>query len=289
MEFVIFLILQGFDLYCNYAVFLGAQEDGKTYSDVAKIDPSILQQKNYTKKPTSYCTREEFDKKAITETREKFNMILEVYFVFVVVSTIIFSLHFILWVTTIVFSFLQPDFLQEHWDILVKGKIGFTLAANFVQDIPCSMLAMELYLLRRGSRGLICWQCAMDIDCVNTAHVEELMAPSTSSLSLLLFAITISTLWKAISSFFRWSRVDECNVFIIRSTTSLFAGFLYACIILTPMFAILKYEFFILPGVEPGLIGSIVDKVFIVGVLFWAIGILGVCCCPLLRLIRLAD
>jgi hypothetical protein len=289
MEFIIFLVLQGFDVYCNFAVFLNCKDDAKTYDDISKVDPSIALQKNYTNKPTSYCTRGEFETKPITELREKFNGILEVYFTFVVVSSIIFSLHFMLWVTTITFSILVPDFLQEHWDVLVKGKVGFTLAANFVQDIPCSMLAMELYLLRRGSDGLVCWQCAMDLTCLTTSNVETLLAPSTSLLSLLIVAVTISTLWKAISSFFRWSRVDECDVFIIRAATALFAGFLYACIILTPMLAILKYEFFKLPGVEPGLVGAIVDKVFIVGALFWAVGILGVCCCPLLRLIRLAG
>jgi len=129
----------------------------------------------------------------------------------------------------------------------------------------------------------------MDVTCLHTARVEELMSPSTSRLVVLVMGIILATMWKSISFFFRWSRLDECELFLIRAATSLFAGFMYTCIIMTPMFTIMKYQYFVLPGVQPGLLASIIDKVFIVGVLFWGIGILGICCCPLLKLIRLAS
>lgn len=288
-EFVIFLFLQGFNLYAVWSVLSDAVNDNERYDKTAKLDPSIPSRKNYTSKPTGYCSQEPFDQKQITDTRNSYIGMIEAYFAFVVIAALIFSFHFLLWVFTLVFSYLIPDFLQEHWTLLVRGKAMFTLAANFVQDIPCSVIATQLFLLRRGAMGLICWECAMDLTCLHTARVEELMAPSSSKLTVLVLGVILATMWKSISFFFRWSRLDECELFLIRAATSLFAGFLYMCIIVTPMFAIMKYQYFILPGIQPGLLASIIDKVFIVGVLFWAIGILGVCCCPLLKLIRLAS
>lgn len=288
-EFIIFVFLQGFNLYAVFSVLGDATSDAARYDKLATLDPGIPQRKNYTSKPTSYCSQEPFDPQKLADTRKAYTAMIEAYSAFVVIASLIFSFHFLLWVFTIVFSYLIPDFLQEHWTLLVRGKVAFTLAANFLQDIPCSVIATQLFLLRRGASGLICWDCAMDLNCLHTARVEELMSPSNSKITVLAMGIILATMWKAVSSFFRWSRLDECELFLIRAATSLFAGFLYTCFIITPMFAIMKYQYYILPGIQPGLLASIIDKVFIVGVLFWAVGILGVCCCPLLKLIRLAS
>lgn len=294
VEFIIFLLLQGFDIYCNYGVYFESSKSSATYEEFA----SLLVSNNATEKaagrnltvlPLEFCSSSTFDTKKTNELLDQYGTTLEIYLTFTIVATIIFCLHFLLWVSTIAFSLTTADFLQENWDILVKGKIVFTLAANFLQDIPCSTIAIELYLLRRGTGGLICWQCSVDPECKTVDYLETLLAPSSQALTLLILAICLTTLWKAISSFFRWSRADECDVFIIRATTSLFAGFLYACIIMTPAMTILKYRYFTLPGVTPGFLADLVDKLFIIGALFWSIGILTVCCCPLLRLIRLAQ
>lgn len=294
VEFFIFLALQGFDIYCNYGVYFESSNSLAAYDD---ISASLLASNsteprggvNLTVRPLGFCSSSTFKPKKTTELLEQYEQTLEIYFAFTIIATIIFSLHFLLWVATLAFSLMEADFLQENWDVLVNGKIAFTLAANFVQDIPCSTIGIELYLLRRGTNGLICWQCSLDPKCTSVDYLEALLAPSSQALSLLIVAICLTTLWKAISSFFRWSRVDQCDVFIIRSTTSLFAGFLYACIIMTPAMTILKYRYFTLPGVTAGFIADLVDKLFIIGALFWSVGILTVCCCPLLRLIRLAQ
>lgn len=294
VEFIIFLILQGFDIYCNYGVYFESSKALVTYDD---LSASILTSNttepnrgfNLTVSPLGFCSSSTFKPKKTIELFEQYEQTLDIYFSFTIIATIIFSLHFLLWVVTLACSLMEADFLQDNWDVLVNGKIIFTLAANFVQDIPCSTVGIELYLLRRGTTGLICWQCSMDPKCTSVHYLETLLAPSSSALTLLILAICLTTLWKAISSFFRWSRVDQCDVFIIRSTTSLFAGFLYACIIMTPAMTILKYRYFTLPGVTPGFVSAVIDKLFIIGALFWSVGILTVCCCPLLRLIRLAQ
>lgn len=294
VEFIIFLILQGFDVYCNYGVYLESSNSLASYEDLSTSLYGSNTTKargglNLTRSPLGFCSSSTFNQKKTIELFEQFGQTLDIYFGFTVLATIIFCLHFLLWVATLIFSLMEADFLQENWDILVKGKIGFTLAANFVQDIPCSTIAIELYLLRRGTNGLICWRCSLDPLCTTEDYLETLLGPSSNALFLLIVAICLTTLWKAISSFFRWSRAEQCDVFIIRATTSLFAGFLYACIIMTPAMTILKYRYFTLPGVTPGFISDLIDKLFIIGALFWSVGILTVCCCPLLRLIRLAQ
>ena len=294
VEFFIFLLLQGFDVYCNYGVYFESSKSLATYEELASLlvsnnSTEKAEGRNLTGLPLEFCSSSTFKPKKTIEVIEQYGTTVDIYLTFTVVATIIFSLHFLLWVVTITFSLMEADFLQENWEILVKGKIVFTLAANFLQDIPCSTIAIELYLLRRGSNGLICWQCSVDPECKSGDYLETLLAPSSGALTLLILAICLTTLWKAISSFFRWSRVDECDVFIIRATTSLFAGFLYASVIMTPAMTILKYRYFTLPGVTPGFLADLVDKLFIIGALFWAVGILAVCCCPLLSLIRLAQ
>lgn len=294
VEFLIFLVLQGFDVYCTYGVYLEASNALVNYEEfVSHLTSSNSTQKeggrNLSALPLEFCSSSTFKPQKMIELFEQYETTVDIYLTFTIIATINFSLHFLLWVVTIGFSLMEAEFLQENWDILVKGKIVFTMAANFIQDIPCSTIAIELYLLRRGTSGLICWQCSVDPDCESLEYLETLLAPSTQALTLLILAICLTTLWKAISSFFRWSRADECDVFIIRATTSLFAGFLYACIIMTPAMTILKYRFFTLPGVTPGFLADLVDKLFIIGALFWSVGILTVCCCPLLRLIRLAQ
>lgn len=294
VEFIIFLVLQGFDIYCNYGVYFESSNSMTVYEEfISNVQygngTSKFGGRNLTVLPLEFCSSSKFKPKKVTELLEQYALTVDIYLTFTVIATIIFSLHFLLWVATIAFSLMEADFLQDNWEHLVKGKIGFTIAANFVQDIPCSTIAIELYLLRRGTNGLVCWQCSVDPKCDSEEYLETLLAPSTQALTLLILAICLTTLWKAISSFFRWSRSDECDVFIIRATTSLFAGFLYACIIMTPAMTILKYRFFTLPGVTPGFLADLIDKLFIIGALFWSVGILTACCCPLLRLIRLAQ
>lgn len=294
VEFFIFLALQGFDIYSDYSVYFESSNSLAIYDDISTslFDSNSTKSSagvNLTLRPLGFCSSSAFKPKKTLELFEQYEQTLEIYFAFTIIATIIFGLHFLLWIVTLAFSLMEADFLQENWDVLVTGKIAFTLAANFVQDIPCSTIGIELYLLRRGTNGLICWQCSMDPKCTSVDYLETLLAPSSQALSLLIVAICLTTLWKAISSFFRWSRVEQCDVFIIRATTSLFAGFLYACIITTPAMTILKYRYFTLPGVTAGFIADLVDKLFIIGALFWSVGILTVCCCPLLRLIRLAQ
>ena len=285
-EFIIFIILQGGDLGCDYGVYLEAMQSRNTFEGYrSRGSPA----RNLSSSPIEYCSTSNFPKTTLNEKIDLYGNVLNIYYTFTVLATILFVLHFCLWVALMVMSATEASFLEDHWDAYAKAKLGFTLAANFVQDIPCSTMAVELFLLRRGAEGLFCWQCSLDASCTTPDYLDKLLATSGQRLTLLVMAISTTTLWKSISSFFRWSRVDQCDVFIIRACASLFAGFLYACFIMTPCMTILKYRYFALPGITPGLMASIVDKLFIFGALIWCLVLMAVCCCPCLQLIKLAQ
>ena len=284
-EFVIFVLLQGADLGCDYGVYAEAAQSKETFAKYR--DSAVV--RNLSSAPIEYCTTSTFPEKKLTQKLEAFDTALGIYYVFTVLATILFVAHFILWVGFMALSATEGSFLEDHWHIYVKAKVGFTLAANLLQDVPCSTLAIELFLLRRGTDGLFCWLCSLDKSCTSTDYLDTLLSTSGQRLALLILAISITTLWKAISSFFRWSRAEQCDVFVIRAPASLFAGFLYACFIMTPAMAILKYRYYALPGIQAGFISSIIDKLFIFGALMWCLVLVTVCCCPCLQLIKLAQ
>lgn len=302
-EFIIFLVFQGFDLYACAGVFVESRDALHTYETLKALNKTVKvsmhQNSSFKLQPTTsiiaskLCTSDGvldgFSAKKIAELVDIYHMGFSVYTFFFSLACGIFILHFVYWVALLVMSTLEANFLQEYWHWTVKIKLCFTLAASFLQDIPVSTLTMELYLLRRGNAGLICWQCSLDPKCVNDDYIENLLSKSTSAMSLLVVAITFTTLWKGISGFFRWARDEHCDVFILRALASIFAGFIYMTVILTPCMTILKYRYYTLPGVTPGFIAAVIDRVFIIGALLWSIGILAVCCCPLLSLIKLAQ
>ena len=301
-EFIIFLVFQGFDLYSCAGVFvesrdaLGIYETLKLHNKT--ITMSMLQNSSLKATPTSnmaskLCTSEgvldAFATKKIAEHIDTYDTGLNIYTFFFSVACGIFILHFFYWVALLIMSSLEANFLQEYWHWTVKFKLYFALAASFLQDIPVSTVTMELYLLRRGNAGLTCWQCSLDSKCVNDEYIENILSKSTNAMSLLIVAITITTLWKGISGFFRWARDEHCDVFPLRALASIFAGFIYMTVILTPCMTILKYRYYTLPGITPGFVAAVIDRVFIIGALLWSVGILAVCCCPLLQLIKLAQ
>ena len=301
-EFIFFLIFQGFDFYAVIGVFSESRSALSTYRALEALNKTaqVSQTGNVLQttpasstSPLLLCTSEgvydAFSARKIGQHIDSYEFGLNVFLFFFVITCGLFNLHFLYWVALLVMSSLEANFLQEHWHWTVRAKLCFTVGASFLQDIPISTITMELYLLRRGNSGLICWQCALDPKCTNNDYIGELSSQSTRAMAILVIAICIITLWKGISGFFRWARDEHCDIFPIRALASIFAGFIYMTIILTPCMTILKYRYFNLPGVTRGFIADVIDRFFIVGAMIWSVGILAVCCCPLLNLIKLAQ
>ena len=287
-EMLFFMFLQGMDVGAAFDVWL---EGTKAYDEYGKI----INFKNSTNvtnpyanpKAVSYCTNTDWDMEKLHELYSLYKTVLMIYLVCLALAGLIFFLHFCMWLIAITLSLTKIDFMTEHMPQLVKGKFIFAVTESFFQDIPISCIAIELYLLRRGRDGLICYMCTHLPTCTKTDHLDEILSASSSKLSFLLFAIALTTTWKGLTAMFRFTRTGVLDIFIVRALVSLFAAGIYNIVILTPAMVLLKYRYYALPGVSKGFFSDIIDRVMIIGALMWVIVLMGGCCCPLMSMIKL--
>lgn len=287
-EMIFFTFLQGMDVGAAVNVYL---EGLQAYHDYGKF----IYAKNNTNETTSkqtpkavgYCTTTDWDMEKVNELYNLYNLVLNVYVFFLALAGLIFFLHFCMWIVAITLSLTKIDFITEQTPKVVTGKVIFTVTESFFHDIPISCIAIELYLLRRGSDGLICYLCTHSPSCTKADHLDDLLSDSSSKLSFLLFAIALTSTWKGLTSMFRFSRTGVIDIFIIRAIVSLFAAGVYNIVILTPAMVLLKYRYYTLPGVQSGFFADIIDRVMIIGALMWVIVLMGGCCCPLMSIIKL--
>lgn len=284
-EFVIFLLLQGFDLISNTWVLnesIGVQnrvEKYEIYPNVSTLNNSV----------PDFCVGVQWSEEKITKEIDHFSSVVYVYCFFLVVTVCIFTLHLLAWLYTLQLSFRSRRFNANTQETLIKMKVYFLIAASVLQDIPLSAISAELFSLQQGEQGLVCWSCKVSGLCYDIKQLEHRLSRSAVALWLNLAAIGLTSLWKGISSFYRWSRVDYCEAFYIRACTAVFAGSLYSIVILTPAMTVLKYRYFVRPGISGGLLEDVIDRIYIIGAIFWVLVLAVIFCCPLLNLIRVTQ
>lgn len=286
-EMLFFMLLQGMDVGSAFNIWIEGRKAYDEYGKIINFKNTTNTSNPYTSKAVSYCTTTEWDIEKLRELYDLFNSVLMIYLVFLALAGLIFFLHFCMWLIAIILSLTKIDFMTEHMPQLVKGKAIFAVTESFFQDIPITCIAIELYLLRRGRDGLICYMCTHIPTCTKADHLNELLSDSSSKLSFLLFAVALTTTWKGLTFMFRFTRTDVLDIFIIRALVSLFAAGIYNIVILTPAMVLLKYRYYTLPGVQKGFFSDIIDRVMIIGALMWVIVLMGGCCCPLMSMIKL--
>jgi hypothetical protein len=193
------------------------------------------------------------------------------------------------WLYTLYLSMEKRELGEKGRETLVKMKLIFLAAASFLEDIPLSSLTAELFAIQQGTRGMTCWLCKVSNSCPDSKALLNILNSSQQALIVNVCAISVTSFWKGISSFYRWSRIPNCEAFLIRACTSLFAGGLFVIVILTPAMTVLSYRYYALPGVSGGLVKDLIDKVYVIGVIFWVMVLSVLCCCPLLFIIRVVD
>lgn len=288
-EMLFFMILQGLDVGAAFGIYLDGLQASSVYGKIINYKNSTNETSPYRLKPKAvgYCSGIDWDMEKVHELYDLYGLVLNVYMFFLGVAGLIFFLHFCMWVVAIVLSLTKIDFITEQMPKVVKGKIMFSVCESFLHDIPISCIAIELYLLRRGSKGLVCFLCNYSPTCYKADHIDDLLGASAGKLAFLLFAIALTTTWKGLTSMFRFSRTGVVDIFIIRAVVSLFASGIYNIVILTPAMVILKYRYYTLPGVNGGFFADVIDRVMIIGALMWVILLMGGCCCPLMSMIKL--
>lgn len=284
-EFIIFLLVQGFDLFSNTWVLnesvgvLSRVQEYENYPNVSAINNSV----------PSFCVSVQWSKEEIAKEVDLFSSVIYVYCFFLAITACIFTLHLLAWLYTLQLSFRSRRFNANTQATLIKMKVYFLIAASILQDIPLSAISAELFSLQQGQQGLVCWYCKVSGLCQNEKQLASRLSRSTTALWLNFAAIGLTSLWKGISSFYRWSRVDTCEAFYLRACTAVFAGGLYSIVILTPAMTVLKYRYFVRPGISGGFLEDAINRVYIIGAIFWVLVLAVIFCCPLLNLIRVAQ
>ncbi len=286
-EMLFFMFLQGMDVGAAFNIWLEGTKAYKQYGKIINYQNTSNTSYPYNPKAVSYCTTTDWDMEKLRELYDLYNTVLMIYLVFLALAGLVFFLHFCMWLIAITLSLTKIDFMTEQMPKVVTGKAIFAAAESFFQDIPISCIAIELYLLRRGSNGLICYLCTHVPTCTKADHLDELLSESSAKLSFLLFAVALTTTWKGLTAMFRFTRTGVLDIFIVRALVSLFAAGIYNIVILTPAMVLLKYRYFTLPGVNKGFFSDIIDRVMIIGALMWVIVLMGGCCCPLMSMIKL--
>lgn len=284
-EFIIFLLLQGFDFFSNTwvlsdsVVVLYRVKKYETYPNITAINNSVPE----------FCVEVQWSNEKIQKEINYFASIVYLYSFFLAVTACILTLNLLTWLYTIQLSFRSRRFKSDTHATLIKMKVYFLAAASILEDIPLSAISAELFALQQGEQGLICWTCKVSGLCHDIKQLQSRLSRSSVALWLNLAAIGLTSLWKGISSFYRWSRVGECEAFYIRACTAVFAGGLYSIVILTPAMTVLKYSYFVRPGISGALLEDIIDRVYIIGAIFWVLVLAVIFCCPLLNFIRVTQ
>ena len=288
-EFVIFLLFQGFDMFSNIWVLA---ESATVLKRIRKYEhlAANVSASNATVEG-SYCVTDElqWSEDGLTKEIDHFEAVFTVYCVFIAMASCIFTLHLLAWLYTLQLSLRSREITPETRAALVNMKLAFLLAASLLQDIPLSTLTAELFTVQEGSAGLICRYCALSALCSDPKQFAKLSETASTPILLNVSAIGLTSLWKGISTFYRWSKIPNFSCFHIRACSSVFAGFLFVIVILTPAMAVLKYRYFALPGISPSLLSDAIDRVFFIGVISWTFCASVVCCCPLLHVIRMTS
>ncbi|XP_065051344.1 uncharacterized protein LOC135681019 [Rhopilema esculentum] len=268
------------------AVFIdGLAFDSRIRLNLGQVS---LQHGINTTKTVYYCTKHWWKADYISQQINFYRGVTYTYGFVVVLSAIIAIIHNFVWLLLLCRTQKDPDYPETDGKNLVKFvRIKLCFIENIVHDIPLSVLAISVFVSRVGANGLACLLCTVRTDCTEKEQLLRMISPAAAAVAASLCVISLTTAWRGISVFFKWSYTKECPLVTVRGCASVFAGLIYAVLILTPAFFAIKYQLFSLAVVAKsvGELVGLVDKLLIVGVIAWVLVLSVLCCCPLIRAI----
>lgn len=285
VEFIIFIVSQGFNFFTNCWVLVQIFSVNNKIRYYRKL--KNVESLNFT--TPGICSAIDWDMDKINEQTTHFESIMIVYCLFMAITSLLILLHTLSWLYTLWLSMEKKEIGEKGRTMLIRMKLIFLVGMSFLEDIPLSTLTAEIFAVQQGAQGITCWLCKVSNRCVDEKALQTFFDQSQQVLILNVVAISTTSLWKGISSFYRWSRIPNFEMFFIRACTSLFVGFLFIIVILTPAMTVLTYRYYALPSVPDNLIKDLIDRVYIIGVIFWVMVLSVVFCCPLLNLIRVGN
>lgn len=286
-EYLLIIFLYSLDLGTEFAVYTENIKARTRYEKWLKDD-----YKYQLNRTTNFgiCKSANWDKKDYEKKVGLYGGLLDTYLFFLVISGAIFLCYLLAYLWFVLRSWHRAIYIEENRDHVVRVKFAFGFILSFALDIPGSCLAVILYSLRQGERGLHCWDCAQDVEkCVNKHELEENIYFSRIVVVLMLFSLVIVSIWKGITTFYRWSKTDKVDCWQIRGCVALFVGVFYVVIVMTPSLGVFKYEFFMLPSQKANVFAQFTDSLFMIGMLGWIIFLVIGCCFPIIKCIRIGS
>jgi hypothetical protein len=286
-EYLLIIVLYSLDLGTEFAVYTENIKARTRYEKWLKDD-----YKYQLNRTTNFgiCKSANWDKKDYKDKVGLYGGLLDTYLFFLVISGAIFLCYLLAYLWFVLRSWHRAIYIEENRDHVVRVKFTFGFILSFALDIPGSCLAVILYSLRQGNRGLHCWDCAQDVEkCVNKHELEENIYFSRVVIVLMLFSLVIVSIWKGITTFYRWSKTDKVDCWQIRGCVALFVGVFYVVIVMTPSLGVFKYQFFMLPSQKENVFAQFTDSLFMIGMLGWIIFLVVGCCFPIIKCIRIGS
>lgn len=286
-EYILIIVLYCIDLGTEFACYSEIQNSRSRYE--SHLSKSAVYLFNRTTK-FGVCQSGEWDREEFQLKVDVYGRVVAAYLFFLVISGFIFICYCAAYFWFVLRAWHRATYVEDNRDQIVRVKFAFGFLLSFVLDIPGSCIAVVLYSMRYGERGLHCWDCAQDpTGCFKKQELEHRIYMSQVVIVVMLFGLVAVSLWKGITTFYRWSKTDKVDCWQIRGCVALFVGTYYVVIILTPALGVFKYKFFMLPSQKENVFANITDSLFMIGMLGWVIFLVVGCCFPILRCIRIGS
>ncbi len=282
-EFLIQLLFTLIRYGTQVAFIIEALEfEGKLRASIGSKEP--YKALNMTQK-VYYCVPQTWKADDISQSTAYYRGIVYTFLFFLLGSSIVAIIHIMLWIILLIQLIRQQDYEMKTLKLASTVRTKFGFIENIVHDMPLTAFATEIFLARAGPKGLTCLFCASNSLCVEDKFVKQIVTTASGVLAISLCVIALTTAWRGLTVFFRWSYTKECTLVTVRGCVSIFVGLIYTMMILTPAFVVLNYRYSAVTGLTGTAISEIVGKLLIMGLLAWSVVILGACCCPLIRAI----
>ena len=284
-ELISFIFLYGFDLGMDISVLYEAQQSYNAFR-ILRDNSNDASVNSNGSKQIPFCSSGPWNKDDYQREIKSFGEALVAMTFFTALACFLILSYLVGSILITYRTVTSSKSEVNQSDQYITAKFVFGFVCSVLQDIPLTCLAADLYVRRSGPQGLACWACYHDETCADRHILHKRLEHTRTLVAVSLTAAAVVSLYKGVTTFYRWSRVDNCRCYEIRACVSIFVGVCFAIVVITPCLGVLKFSFFTLPSESGSVFSGITDKLFLIGVMIWGVFIVLAFCCPLLRCIQ---
>ena len=287
-EFMLVIVLYGFDLGTDFSVLFKAQRSHTAYKRFL-FNYSGIQAKNNVTKQLLFCSSGPWNKDDLNREIKSLGELLIAMKLFIALACFLILSYLVAYAWNIYRTKTDANFEGYQRKKNITFQMAFGFAGSMLQDIPLTCLAVELYVKSSGPKGLTCWACFHDQTCADKHILSDRFERTRTLVAVALTAVVLVSLYKGITTFYRWSETGVVRCIEIRACVSMFVGGCYTLVILTPALGLFKFQFFTLSTESTNVFSGITDRLFMIGLIMWGGFFIVAFCCPLLRCMQLGP